>query len=131
MITAATPPVNSSVLLRLVLCNPDWREVPSAHDFPAIGSVLLEGGSKVRPGAAPFVVKPHQRAPSDVGKKGPIQGSSKALPGRSLVDADTNLARHGSNFGLPIALNLTLLMKGGIGIAEVRQATRAVALPVL
>jgi hypothetical protein len=33
---------------------------------------------------------------------------------------ETNLARQGSNFGLPIALHLAVLMKGGIGIVEVR-----------
>ena len=32
---------------------------------------------------------------------------------------ETNLARQGSNFGLPIALHLAVLMKGGIGIVEV------------
>ena len=33
---------------------------------------------------------------------------------------ETNLARQGSNFGLPIALHLTVLMQGSIGLVEVR-----------
>ena len=99
----------------------EWCDVPSAADFPSIGNVLLEGGSKIRPGAAPLVLKPYQRSSAgviatelDKSYESPIQHGP-----RSATDVDTSLARHGSNFGLPIALNLTLLMKGGIGIAEV------------
>jgi hypothetical protein len=37
----------------------------------------------------------------------------------SATAMETNLARQGSNFGLPIALHLAVLMRGGIGIVEV------------
>ena len=43
----------------------------------------------------------------------------------STTQLDTNLARQGSNFGLPIALHLTILMHGGIGIIEVGLARLA------
>ena len=56
----------------------------------------------------PYVVQPQQRA-----------GDSKASKDLRSVDVDTSLARQGSNFGLPIALNLAMLMGGGIGIIEV------------
>ena len=54
---------------------------------------------------------------------GPIRGRSDRTVTRhskiSVHDADTHAARHGSNFGLPIALHLTKLMQGSIGITEV------------
>lgn len=41
--------------------------------------------------------------------------------GRSdSYSSGTAFARQGSNFGLPIALNLAKLMNGGIGIVQVR-----------
>ena len=43
---------------------------------------------------------------------------SQVSPALSLT-MDTNLARQGSNFGLPIALQLVKLMEGGVGILEV------------
>jgi hypothetical protein len=43
----------------------------------------------------------------------------------TATDMETNLARQGSNFGLPIALQLAVLMKGGIGIVEASPHARS------
>ena len=107
-------------LLR-VPCGPlvlDWSTLPQMTDFPGIGSVLSEGSSKVQPATALLTATQRNGAGSSsaaLGKPSPSQSRSQ-----TSADMDTRLARHGSNFGLPIALNLTRLMQGGIGIAEVR-----------
>ena len=65
-------------------------------------------------------LKPHLDKENQ--ENGNETGSSTAQSSRAsgtATQADTNLARQGSNFGLPIALNLTMLMEGGIGIVEV------------
>ena len=79
-------------------------------DVPAVGMVLLE--SQDVASSSVVVVKQHQRTAAE-----PDESASKGS--HSATDVETNLARQGSNFGLPIALNLTILMGGAIGITEV------------
>jgi hypothetical protein len=52
---------------------------------------------------------------------GPASGSASVAPATAstIANIETSLAKHGSNFGLPIALALTTLLKGGIGLARV------------
>ena len=62
-------------------------------------------------------------------RKAPRKPSTSNANGSCLAmtmdsdDMSTMLARQGSKFGLPIALQLALLMKGGVGIAEVGQCS--------
>ena len=91
-----------------------------ARDFPTLGiagNVLVDtplGGVSARgkpTGSLARVLNDSSSASSD---------SEPSDCNVVASDMDTRLARQGSKFGLPIALQLTLLMKGGIGIAEVR-----------
>ncbi len=91
----------------------DWSKVPKSSEFPSLGLVLVEGQQGVSRSSA----KAHSHAAAPT-SDGDHEGSSA---GKSMRNIDTNLARQGSNFGLPIALNLTRLMQGGIGIVEVRR----------
>jgi hypothetical protein len=50
----------------------------------------------------------------------PLQASVGAPTPSNVMHLDTELARKGSNFGLPIALQLTKLMRGAVGIVSVR-----------
>ncbi len=62
------------------------------------------------------------RVQQQLNKSSNVRGKDRSTGTRAsgtATQADTNLARQGSNFGLPIALNLTMLMEGGIGIVEV------------
>ncbi len=87
----------------------DWSTIADASAFAGIGAVLSMPSSAIR--------KPGREASGKINTRtSDRRRSSFTLPN----GADTNLARQGSNFGLPIALQLTLLMKGAIGIAEVQ-----------
>jgi hypothetical protein len=50
---------------------------------------------------------------------GPPTTRRRSTPGRGPQKLDTELARKGSNFGLPIALQLTRIMNGAVGIVSV------------
>ncbi len=98
-----SPPHCITVLLLLPLCGVDWTAMYSATEFPDVGRVIdhaLAGSGPSTPGTGT---------------------SSRRKIHYSSSDMSTHMARQGSNFGLPIALQLTLLMKGGIGLARVRQ----------
>ncbi len=137
--------------LTLCLCcigyvfEPDWGTMLTAATFPEISvphehsSVrTLKRTTPSNPVAMPYVVPPVlQGTPSTV------HPSMRTLKSRSssakiqlppLVAAppgpaptpqqlDTELARKGSNFGLPIALQLTRVMGGAVGIVSVRATT--------
>ena len=52
----------------------------------------------------------------DADRQSCSRGVSTTMP------LDTELARRGSNFGLPIALQLTTLLGGSVGLVSVRAA---------
>ncbi len=57
-----------------------------------------------------------------------VQGRSRApTPTSAPQVLDTQLARQGSNFGLPIALQLATLMGGAVGVHSVREPARVPA----
>ena len=49
----------------------------------------------------------------------PTTTRRRSTPGPGPQKLDTELARKGSNFGLPIALQLTQIMNGAVGIVSV------------
>jgi hypothetical protein len=75
--------------------------VRAASEFPEVG-IVLDSSLVLQVPATPGVIRRRPRLTT------------------SVDDMVTSLARQGSNFGLPIALQLALLMKGGIGLARVR-----------
>ncbi len=101
---------------RHCLCNPDvifleWsRQVP-AEEVPCIGVAAQDSvTSNVHQWTTVF----EYRATT------PQARSSSNLTSAATDSMATNLAKHGSNFGLPIALHLVQLMGGSIGIVEVQ-----------
>ena len=100
----------------------DWSSLWEAKQFPEIGNVVDGAGSTFGVTAVEHRV---DASVSQVTNANAGNGGSGNAHGSSTTtDAETNLARRGSNFGLPIALHITILMKGSIGIAEVSECGR-------
>ena len=76
----------------------------TARAFPSIGRVLRDRDDTLSRSAS--------------GDGASVRTASLLGPGGAAA-IDTAMARHGSNFGLPIALHLVRLMKGSVGISEV------------
>lgn len=88
---------------------PDWSTMHSSDSFSGITVYQGPRMSKVSSSTGP----------------GPGPGSTDRQCSRTPSTAlplDTELARRGSNFGLPIALQLTALLGGSVGLVSVRDA---------
>ncbi len=110
----------------------DWDTVISAQQLPSVGSTVSEAPAIIPEGcavedtssAAGIVVPPvtglHEAAE---GRRNSQLAGASTVPRQAsslVTDEDTRIAKKGSNFGLPIALHLTALMRGGIGLLRVR-----------
>ena len=94
----------------------------TASDFPTLGWLKQVEEGEVDSGRHRPAGQADPTVAVATGRRKVLSNPSNPAKPHVAVDDDmsTMLARQGSRFGLPIALQLSLLMKGGIGIVEVR-----------